>query len=132
MARPTKPPRIPRAREMIWQALRIMRKATTSALIAVSERPKKSVQRELRDLERTGYIRVENPDAGYRDRVHSIIRDTGPKPPLFLMRGREAIGAMDRNTRETFGLNGGEPPEPGRVAPWTNKQRLSPAGKSGK
>lgn len=131
MARPLKPPRIPRAREMIWQSLRIMRKATTSSLVAVSERPKKSVQRELRDLERTGYIRVENPDAGYRDRVHIIIRDTGPKPPLFLMKGREAIGAVDRNTCEAFGVNGGAPPSPGRIANWMHKQRLMP-GKGAK
>ena len=131
MARQPKPPRIPRAREMIWQSLRIMRKATTSSLVAVSERPKKSVQRELRDFERTGYIRVENPEAGYRDRIHCIIRDTGPKPPLFLMQGKEAIGAVDRNTCEVFGINGGPPPKLGRIANWMQKQRLTP-GKGAK
>lgn len=126
MARPTKPPRIPRARELIWQSLRIMRKATTAALVTISERPKKSVQRELRDFVRTGYVRVENPEAGYRERVHHLIRDTGHKPPLFLMKGKAAIGAVDRNTGEVFGINGGDPPQLKRVANWMHKRRLTP------
>lgn len=125
MARPTKPPRIPRARELIWQSLRIMRKATTASLVAISERPKKSVQRELRDFVRTGYVCVDNPEAGYRERVHRMVRDTGPKPPLFLMKGRQAIGAVDRNTREVFGVDGGEPPRLGRIANWMQKERLT-------
>ena len=111
---------------MGWQTLRIMRKVTTATFGAVTERPKKSLQRELRDLERTGYIRVENPDAGYRDRLHVLTRDTGPKPPLFLMKGKVTEGAVDRNTAEVFGINGGEPPKIRRIAPWMHKIRLTP------
>ena len=133
MSGPVKPPRVPRQREILWQTLRILRSATTQHLVTVTGRPKNTVQRELRDLKRTGYVRVDDETAGYRDCTWRLVRDSGPKPPLFIKEGGRLTGAVDRNLRQVFGANGGSPPPVGRRANWLNKMLLaSPARSAGK
>lgn len=111
MAKETKPPRIPQSRDFLWKSLRIMRRATARQLAAVTMRPKNSVQVDLRALVATGYVRLDGKGGrGGRDVVHTLVRDSGPKPPLFVLNGKTLLGAVDRNTLETFGIDGGAPP----------------------
>lgn len=106
-----KPPRIPESREVLWKALRVMRVATARQLAAVCERPKNSVQVDLRYLMRTGYLRIDGSvDQRNRNNPYTLIRDTGPKPPMFVIVDKELRGAVDRNTRDIFGVDGGPPP----------------------
>lgn len=103
MAKPNTSPHVPRQREILWQTLRILRKATTQHLVAVTDRPKNTVQRELRYLERTGYVRTDAQGARYDECTWWLIRNTGPKPPQFVMGARgDIVRAIDRNTREVF------------------------------
>ncbi len=107
----TKPPRVlartPESRDFLWQALRQLRTATARELAAVTERPKNSVQVDLRYLVRTGYVRNQGED---RDATFTLIRDTGPLPPLFVGRKDELVCAVDRNTHARFGVDGNAPP----------------------
>ena len=104
------PVREPKSRRRLWRALRQLRTSETSRLVAVTEVARGTVQRDLRCLYRTGYIaktRHPNPTGG-TETVWRLVRDTGPKPPMFLFapdRG-PLTGALDRNTRRTFGLDG--------------------------
>ncbi len=103
-------PHLPRHRELLWQTLRILRRATTQHLVAVTERPKNAVQRELRYLERTGYVRTNAKGARYDTCTWWIVRDTGPKPPQFVIgHNGDLERAVDRNTGELFivGASGG-------------------------
>lgn len=102
-----KRPNIPESRDVLWQALRRLRKATARELAAVTERPKNAVQVDLRYLTRTGYVRVEGED---RNAIYTLLRD-GVRPPMFILRGKELLGAVDRNTHERYGVDGGPPPD---------------------
>jgi|GEM_PF-819440 len=126
MSGPLKPPRVPRQREILWQTLRILRSATTQHLVAVTGRPKNTVQRELRFLSRTGYVRADDERVGYHECTWRLIRDSGPKPPLFIMKGKRLTAAVDRNLRQVVGVDGGAPPPIGRRANWLNKLQLAP------
>jgi hypothetical protein len=123
----TKPPkrlaRTPESRDFLWQALRQLRTATARELAAVTERPKNSVQVDLRYLVRTGYVRVQGAD---RNATYTLIRDTGVQPPLFVGRRNEILCAVDRNTHEHFGLDGNPPPAPEQLPPL---RRWLPKGK---
>jgi hypothetical protein len=109
----TKPPTLarhaPRSRALLWQALRQLRTSSARELAAVTQRPKNSIQVDLRYLVRTGYARVHGEDL---DAVYTLIRDTGPLPPLFVGRRDEILCAVDRNTHRHFGVDGNPPPTP--------------------
>lgn len=130
MSGPLKPPRVPRQREILWQTLRILRAATTQQLVTVTGRPKNTVQRELRDLKRTGYVRADDETVGYHECTWRLVRDSGPKPPLFIMEGGRLTGAVDRNLRQVFGVDGSAPPPIGRRANWLNKVQLATPSRS--
>lgn len=122
MSKQPKPPRVPPARDDLWQALRRLRRATARELAAVCERPKNAIQVDLRYLVRTGYAAF---DGDRPRRVHRLIDDTGVKPPMFIFGpGKELLGAMDRNTRKLRGVDGAAPAaELTRRANWCPKVR---------
>jgi hypothetical protein len=129
MPKSPKPPRIPQARDYLWQALRRLRRATARELAAVTERPKNAVQVDLRYLVSTGFVRVERA-------VYSLMRDTGVKPPMFVFdpKTRRLRGAVDRNTRIAYGIDGNAAPAIGRRANWMPKVEpvKRPSPKSGR
>jgi hypothetical protein len=103
---------LPRQREILWQTLRILRRATTQHLVAVTDRPKNAVQRELRYLERTGYVRTNAKGARYDKCTWWLVRDTGPKPPRFVIGDDGDLArAVDRNTGALFNVG----PQGGRL-----------------
>lgn len=110
MPKPYVGARQPAERDVLWQSLRVMRRATTAELAAVTERPRRDVSRQLRRLARVGYLASSQPGKGRRGASWSILRDTGPKAPVFLFEDGNLIGAVDRNTLSVFGVDGGEPP----------------------
>ncbi len=109
MSTTVKKPREPEQLGFLWKALRRLRRATAIDLAMVTERPKNAVQRDLRLLVATGFVRVEGKRL---TTVHVMARDEGPKPPMFIFdpKSRELRGAVDRNTRKAWGLNGKEVP----------------------
>lgn len=122
MSREPKPPRIPQARDFVWQSLRRMRSASLGELTAVTERPRNSVCVELRYLVRTGYVVV---DKG----THRLVRDSGPKPPMFVMKRNTLLAAYDRNTRLAYGVDGAPAPPIVHRANWMAK--VEPPHRSG-
>jgi hypothetical protein len=104
MSREPKKPRVPESRGYLWKALRLRRSATAREIATITERPKKSVQVDLRYLRRTGYVRLEG-------KTFVLIRDSGPKPPMYLFdTDHQLIGAMDRNDQQIYGVDGKKPP----------------------
>ena len=118
--RSTKGPIVPESRDFLWQALRQMRTATARELAAITERPKNSVQVDLRYLVHTGYVRMSDGEVP----TYTLIRDTGVRPPQFIMDGNDLTGAVDRNTHKHFGIDGNPPPaKVGRQGRFTCKGR---------
>jgi hypothetical protein len=130
MNKPPKPPRIPKGRDDLWRVLRIMPRVCIRDLAAITDRPAASIRREMLRLSRTGYAVLHNANGARSKRKWALVRNTGPNPPLFMLDGTTLIGAVDRNTRETYGVDGGKPPVIGRRGrhPWLPKIRtaLSP------
>jgi hypothetical protein len=130
MSKPLKPPRESDERAKLWRALRMMRTATTGELSAVTERTLGAVQSDLQRLARTGFVAAGDQRAGKRlqEKVWRLVRDHGPKPPLLLWdKDRLLIGALDCNTRTTYGADGKDAPQDlGRRHNRLPKRRLVP------
>ncbi len=100
----------PRAR--LWRALRAARKGSVGELVrlvlrdsdnAVSLRRNAAVY--LRALERAGYL-IDLTPPGKHTARYSLMRDTGPLPPVLRAGG---VDIRDRNTGETFRIDGAAP-----------------------
>lgn len=102
--------REPKSRRRLWRALRQLRTSETSRLVVVTEVARGTVQRDLGHLHRTGYLaKTSRPNQlGGTETTWRLVRDTGPKPPMFLFAANRGplTGAIDRNTGAAYGLDG--------------------------
>jgi len=85
----------------IWRAVRLKQKFTISDIVTLASKnekaPRDSVQRYLRLLFQSGYLRDLKSDK--RTRRYVLIRDTGPEAPM-IQRDKKAV--YDPNTEETY------------------------------
>lgn len=82
--------RKPRARDRIWQSMRILRSFTIPTLMATAEASETNVMRYVRGLLAASYLYVVKPrDSGRRGghAVYRLIRDTGPIAPRLQRNG---------------------------------------------
>jgi len=76
--------RKPRARDRMWQSMRILREFTAHDLEATAEAGHSNAKQYLLGLEAAGYlrrIRRTNFQRGGPQTAWRLIRDTGPKAP---------------------------------------------------
>lgn len=97
----------PHRRELLWRAIRILRRFTTHELMAVAEQDnKRSVLQYLRQLRRAGFLRAQYGNAGRHEATSFVlIRNSGPKTPAVLQQGAVVY---DPNTEQEYRLNGTE------------------------
>ncbi|MEK7751854.1 MAG: helix-turn-helix transcriptional regulator [Acidobacteriota bacterium] len=95
-------------RQRMWRAIRQLRRFDLGQLMIATEVSPRAVWEFTNGLRRTGYL-VK------RQKLHFLIRDSGPKPPRLRTNGRpyfRLIGAEDRNTGERYGADRGPEPAP--------------------
>lgn len=92
-------------RGQLWYAMRVLHNFTQADLQAVAEVDKRrSVTVFLLLLRRAGYLRVRAGHHGRHEPHHyTLIRDSGPKCPALVNRGK---AIYDHNTDTTYALKG--------------------------
>lgn len=94
----------------VWTSMRLLRRFTINDVIVTAEAGRSQVEKFVRALRDTGYLRLDQPRvsgrAGSMD-VWSLTRNSGPLPPI---RRKDGSGVYDPNTLMTWGP-GGEPVE---------------------
>lgn len=83
--------RQPRARDRIWQAMRILRSFTVADLVATAEAGRENARRYVVGLRNAGYVVMARPKRnGHRGghALYRLVRDTGPHAPRLQSDGR--------------------------------------------
>lgn len=92
--------------QRVWQSMRVMRRFTSAELIATAEAGETAVQKFIKAMHLTGYLRLQVPRvsgrAGSRD-VWVLVRDSGPIVPI---RRYDGTGVFDPNTGVFWGMSG--------------------------
>ena len=85
----------------LWYAARVLRRFTTSTLLAVADYPnRKSAQAWLNKLRHAGYFR--SCASGNEEAIWTLIRDTGPICPAIV---RKRTSVWDYNTEKEYPIN---------------------------
>lgn len=99
---------MPSMQERLWRAMRIRRSFKLKDLTLVTETTLDYAGKYVHVLRRSGFLNERG------DRF-VLVRDSGPKPPQVLFHyeagQRHRVGALDRNTKTTYGLDGNAPPK---------------------
>lgn len=93
--------RQPRARDRIWQSMRILRRFTLPDLCATAESGHANAKKYVIGLERSGYLRrIQERRSGYKGAyvVWMLTRDTGPQAPRLQTDGN----TYDPNLHQVF------------------------------
>jgi len=92
-------------RGQLWFALRIVRRTTVRDLMAVAEQDnRRYALKFLRMLSLAGFVRTIDRNPGTREPwTFVLIRDTGPKCPTILGRGK---AVFDHNTDTEYRIDG--------------------------
>jgi hypothetical protein len=96
--------RVMNKRASLWQAMRILRTFAISDLLAVCELPgekRMSVTSYCGLLHRAGYLNKLRTHRGQHETMFSLMRNSGPHPPAYIVQRRELF---DPNTMLTHSL----------------------------
>lgn len=108
---PHRQPRIGNARQRIWNALRVYKRFTAAEIAPVAEATQDNVQKYLRALARSGYLRLERAKRnGCVDghAVWKLLRNSGPRCPIV----RTDQGSVyDPNSDEQYPCRPARPEE---------------------
>lgn len=91
--------RQPRARDRVWQSMRVMRTFTRPDLMATAEASEDNVSKYVRGLVRAGIVTIVKPrDSGRKGghEIYRLIKDLGPTAPRLRSNGT----TYDVNRRE--------------------------------
>ena len=93
--------RKPRARDRLWQSMRMLPEFTLPDLVATAETSYDNAKKYVRGLERAGYLRRAREKRNGRKGGHAawrLVRDTGPRAPRLCSDGT----TWDMNERKRY------------------------------